>query len=79
MLEWPSASMPNLIRVPGITIGPAKQLPKQLEAIMQSSTNGVVLVSFGSLANDCPEDITDKLIDAFNQVGAGTLERLWNP
>ena len=35
VLERPSASMPNLIRTPGITVSPPKPLPRDLEAIMK--------------------------------------------
>ena len=43
---WPT--YPNMVEIGGIHVKPGKELPKDLKAYMDSHTEGVVYVSFGS-------------------------------
>jgi len=45
---------------------PAKPLPAELEAFMQSSgDDGVILVSFGSMVNKLSDKVVDVMASAF--------------
>ena len=67
-LEWPMSSMPNVIEVPALAYRPAKQLPVEFEEVVSSAENGVVLVSFGSMANYLPQEILQKMINVFKRL-----------
>ena len=67
ILQWPSPVMPHHIQTPGVTNKPAKPLPEELNKIITAADKDVIIVSFGSLAAQFPKDITDKLIQTFNQ------------
>ena len=68
MLEYPTVEFPNIITVPGITIQPAKPLPADLEKIFQAAEHGVVVVSFGSLAEGLNDATIDTLFSAFSKL-----------
>ena len=55
---------------------PGKTLPPELENFMSASTNGVILVSFGSYIDFMPQDIVRKFCDAFND-GRNRLRVVW--
>ena len=68
MLEYPTVELPNVITVPGITVGPAKPLPADLEEIYKKAEYGVVVVSFGSLFQEASTEVVDSLFAAFSQL-----------
>ena len=68
MLEYPTVEFPNIITVPGITIQPAKPLPADLEKLFQAAEHGVVVVSFGSLAQSLNDATIDTLFSAFSKL-----------
>jgi len=58
--------MPNTIPVGDIMSGhPGKALSRDLEDFISASTDGVILVSFGSYIDLIPHDICRKFCDAF--------------
>jgi len=69
--------MPNTVAVGDIMTGkPGKTLPPELENFMSASTNGVILVSFGSYFDFMPQDIVRKFCDAFNDA-RNSLHVVW--
>ena len=65
ILSYPIPITPNVVLVGGLTSHPAKPLPNDLETFANSSKNGLILVSFGSLARHLPDEISVKMADAF--------------
>jgi UDP:flavonoid glycosyltransferase YjiC (YdhE family) len=68
VLERPIPTFPNVIRVPSLNSHPAQPLPADLEQIVSASKDGVIVVSFGSLASYLPTSCANKMIDAFGKV-----------
>ena len=77
-LTYPSPSMPNNLAVADLMARPAKPLPKNLQMFLDNAKGGVVLVSFGSYVN-LPEDIVQKLCQAFEKVPFTFLWKVNNP
>jgi len=50
------------------TIKPSKDLPKGMETFMQSASEGVLLVSFGSIANSLDDRRASILVEAFSML-----------
>ena len=48
LLSYPKPLMPNFIQVGGLTVKPAKPLPKNIKRFFDEAANGVIIVSFGS-------------------------------
>ena len=67
-LDYPSPSMPNIIDVGGLTTSPSKPLPEALHKLVTEAANGVIVVSFGTIATHLPHEINMKLMDAFRQL-----------
>ena len=51
---------PNVIEVGGLNVKEAKPLPSDLQQILDTAPNGVILVSFGSMLDPSKMD-SDKL------------------
>ncbi|XP_024859345.1 UDP-glucuronosyltransferase 2A2 isoform X2 [Kryptolebias marmoratus] len=68
-LETPRPVPPNFKFVGGLQCKPANQLPEDLEAFMQSSSNaGVVVVSFGSMVPSLTAERADVIATALGQI-----------
>ncbi|XP_062393413.1 UDP glucuronosyltransferase 5 family, polypeptide G2 [Sardina pilchardus] len=66
VFEFPRPSMPNLVYMGGFQCRPAKPLPGELEAFVQSSgQHGVVVMSLGTLINALPRETTEIIASAF--------------
>ena len=78
LLNYPTPNFPNMIETPGLTTKPASPLPDDLKTFMDSSTNGVVIVSFGSLAEGLPQHIAQKMVDAFKQLRENVIWKFRN-
>lgn len=74
ILDYPRPLMPNEIFIGGSTHKPAQKLPKNLEEFVNSSPEGVILVSFGSFPLTLPESAFPKLLAAFKQL---KLKVIW--
>lgn len=67
-LDYPRPTMPNVIYTGGLTTRPPSQLPETLDKTLKRSTNGVILVSFGTAIKKLPSVISHKFVQAFTQV-----------
>ena len=67
VLDYPNPTMANEISVGGLTAKPAKPLPSNLENFLNMSTNGAVLVSFGS-HDLIPESRYSIMMSAFSRI-----------
>ncbi|XP_041351692.1 UDP-glucuronosyltransferase 1-6-like [Gigantopelta aegis] len=68
VVDYPKALTPNFIQVGGLSAKPPGKLPKDLETFMTEATNGVVMVSFGSILREAPKEMMNKLMTAFSQL-----------
>ena len=68
VVQWPLPFMPNVITVPSIGCVPPNALPDDLNKIVTLSKHGVIIVSFGSIAEYLPKEVTAKLAAAFKEV-----------
>ena len=60
--------MPNEVLIGGLTTRDAKPLPGDLEKFVGQQKDGVVIVSFGSMGSNLPEDARLKMLEAFSKV-----------
>lgn len=66
VFEFPRPSMPNLVYMGGFQCRPAKPLPEDLEAFIQSSgQHGVIVMSLGTLISALPREVTEVIASAF--------------
>jgi hypothetical protein len=69
--------MPNTIPVGDVMTGrPGRPLPADLEKFVAASTDGVIVVSFGSYVDNVPDYVVDKFCDAFRRLRPG-LHVVW--
>ena len=68
VVQWPLPTMPNVISVPSLGCVPPKPLPDDLNKIANSLQYGVIVVSFGSVAEFLPKELIVKLVAAFTRV-----------
>ena len=68
VVQWPLPTMPNVITVPSVGCIPPNDLPENLNQIVTSSKHGVIIVSFGSVADFLPKEVITKLAAAFKEV-----------
>jgi 2-hydroxyacylsphingosine 1-beta-galactosyltransferase len=69
--------MPNTIPVGDVMTGrPGLPLPADLEKFVAASTDGVIVVSFGSYLDNVPDYVVDKFCDAFRRLRSG-LHVVW--
>ncbi|KAL8617717.1 hypothetical protein ACOMHN_053550 [Nucella lapillus] len=76
VLDYAKATFPNYVQVGGLTTGPARPMPEDLQKYFDSSAQGVVVVSFGSLLYSASQSITDKLLSAVARVKMNVVLRL---
>ncbi|XP_060078186.1 UDP-glucuronosyltransferase 2C1-like [Ylistrum balloti] len=67
VMDFPRPLMPNMAFVGGLGTEKPKQLPSDLDSYMNSATDGVIIVSFGSVAQNLPKDRIEKLIGVFKK------------
>nr|KAG5703168.1 hypothetical protein BaRGS_027333 [Batillaria attramentaria] len=68
ILDYPRPSLPNVKLIGGTATGPAKPLPSEFKTFMDSATEGVVIVSFGSYVLNLPKEISDKVFSVLQQL-----------
>ncbi|KAG7455950.1 hypothetical protein MATL_G00246490 [Megalops atlanticus] len=69
VFEFPRPSTPNVVYIGGFHCKPPKPLPRELEGFVQGSgEHGVIVMSFGSLVSELPNDIADEVASAFAQL-----------
>ena len=74
-LEYQRVESTNVRHVGSVGGRPAKPLSDELEKFMSSARHGVVLVSFGSVFEKCPQIIMEKLFTAFSHFKESFLMR----
>ncbi|OWF46693.1 UDP-glucuronosyltransferase 1-6-like [Mizuhopecten yessoensis] len=67
VLDFPRPLMPNVAFVGGVGTEKPKPLPSDLNSYMASATNGVIVASFGSIANSLPASRMETLIGVFKK------------
>lgn len=73
VLGFPFPQMPNHVYIGGITTKPAKPLSGEIRTFYERSTEGVVLVTFGSTFDSLPPAIESKLHNAFIRLSCDIL------
>lgn len=69
-LDYVMPSMPNIVEAPGLTTKPSsKLLPTHISDFIESSENGIIIVSFGSMSFEFPPVLTYKFLSAFSKLG----------
>ena len=66
LIDFIRPEMPDVIPVARLMAREAKPLPTDLQSYMDQSTNGVILVSFGTVVGELPPDVIQKLLKAFD-------------
>ncbi|KAM9743283.1 UDP-glucuronosyltransferase 2B31-like [Menidia menidia] len=67
--EFPRPTMPNVVYMSGFQCKPAKPLPEELEAFVQSSgEHGIIVMTLGTLVENLPEEISEEIAAAFAQL-----------
>jgi len=79
LLDHPQPLMPNFIRLPGLSCKPSQPLPDDLEQLMTSAKQGVIVMTFGSTITGMPDDIVRKFLDAFAQLNQTVIAKLSVP
>ncbi|CAH1792969.1 unnamed protein product [Owenia fusiformis] len=74
LMDYQRPKLSNIVDVGGLTIQPAKPLPKQFENFI-SKSSGFIIVSFGSIVNSIDDDIAEKMIKAFGNIKYGIIWR----
>ena len=59
--------MPHVVHVGGITTKPSESLPDNIEAFINSATDGIILVSFGSVATAIPVELIQTVANALER------------
>lgn len=67
IIDYPRPMMPNEVNIGGISTRPAKALPIDLAKLLDSATEGAIVVTFGSV-DVFPLNIYEKLMAAFVQL-----------
>ena len=74
-LDFVGPSMPDVIPVGSMMARPAQPLTADMQSFMDQSKHGVVLISFGSIVSDLPEDVLIKLMDGFRAIPYDVIMR----
>lgn len=69
ILDYPKPTLPNVRMIGSIASSPPKPLSPDLQSFMDKATDGVVVVSFGSLVHTFPRELgEDVLMQAFKSL-----------
>ncbi|XP_013380643.1 UDP-glucuronosyltransferase 2C1 [Lingula anatina] len=74
-IDYPQLALPNTIFAGGMMTRPGKPLPNELQNFMDGHKNGVVVVTFGSLAMYIPDQVIQKLLSAFSKIKYAVIWR----
>ncbi|KAL8603350.1 hypothetical protein ACOMHN_039713 [Nucella lapillus] len=75
VLDYPKPTLPNVKLIGGTATGPAKALAPEFQSFMDSATEGVVIVSFGSYVLGIPQHLSDKILDVLQQLDMKSVFR----
>ena len=79
VIDFIKPLMPDVIPVANLMAREAKPLPADLQSYMNQSTNGVVLVSFGTMVAEVPPEVIDKMLKAFQNLDHNVIFRYPSP
>ena len=79
VLHFIRPEMPDVIPVASLMAREAKPLPADLQSYMDQSTNGVILVSFGTMVAELPTEVIHKMLKAFKTLDHNVLFRYPRP
>ena len=79
VIDFIRPEMPDVIPVASLMGREAKPLATDLQSYMDRSTNGVVLVSFGTMVAEVPPEVIDKLLKAFENLDYKVIFRYPSP
>ncbi|CAL1544432.1 unnamed protein product [Lymnaea stagnalis] len=68
ILDYPRPMLPNTKRIGGSSVSEAKPLTGDFQSFVNSSANGVAVVSFGSTDLKFPAHILTKMVQAFEKL-----------
>lgn len=69
VLDYPRPQMPNMINIGGLAVKRSHgQLPKEYADFIAGATNGVIVVSFGSVFARLPNETVVKFVSAFERL-----------
>ncbi|KAK2164462.1 hypothetical protein LSH36_63g06043 [Paralvinella palmiformis] len=74
-LDWPRLHSNHFQFVLGLSLEPPKPLPEDLEAFVQGSKVGVIIVTFGSALMNIPVEMLEKMLPVFAQIEHRVLIR----
>ena len=74
-VDYPKPTMPNVVYIGGMSPKPPNPLDEDLQTFMDSSAEGVIIVSFGSIIYDVPLELNQKLVSAFRRLPWNVLWR----
>ena len=73
-IDYPRPMMANEVNIGGISTRPAKSLPPDLKQFVDSATDGVIVVSFGT-HDALPPNVYEKFMAAFVQINQKVIWR----
>ncbi|XP_067681982.1 UDP-glucuronosyltransferase 1A1-like [Haliotis asinina] len=73
IIDYPKAVFPNFVQCGGLTASPANPLSAEMKKYMDAATDGVVLVTFGSMIKGFPTSLIEKLMSAFGRLKYSVL------
>ena len=68
LIDYPLPALPNVEYLGGMATYPTKPLEDDLFKFVNSSKNGIIVVSFGSIISTLPKDHLDKMGKAFKKI-----------
>ena len=66
--DYPRVGGPHYHFIGGMAASPAKPLPKEFEDFVSEASDGLIVVSFGSLVKQAPREMLDKMLAAFRLI-----------
>ena len=66
-LDFPAASMPNVVYTQGVTMGLTRPLAEEFQSIVDDAPDGIVVVTFGSLVPGFPPRMLRRFLGAFSR------------
>lgn len=76
---WAHPKLPNIVMTPSLNYEPPKRLPPDFERIVNdTSTDGVIVLSLGSLGSILPTFFVRKMLNAFSRVNYTVYNALFH-
>ena len=79
VIDFVRPEMPGVIPIANLMARKAKPLPTELQSYMDQSSNGVILVSFGTMVAELPPEVIHKMIMAFKTIDWNVIFRYPRP